>query len=154
MNTDVNEFGLREEEYRAIIEDHDGRPRHFGIMDRPDRSATGYNPVCGDRYAVFVRMDGDRIKEVRFEGFGCALSKASSSMMTDALTGQTRAGALSVIEAVRAALIGGEDLPAHVSGELEALLGVRRFPGRVKCVTLAWHAVRAALRGEVAATTE
>jgi|GEM_PF-4878939 len=80
MNSDADKLYFREEDYRAIIEDHDGRPHHFGKMDRPDRSATGYNPVCGDRYAVFICMDEDSIEEVRFEGFGCALSKASSSM--------------------------------------------------------------------------
>jgi nitrogen fixation NifU-like protein len=138
----------------AIISDHDGRIRRFGTIDNPDFVATGHNPVCGDRYAVSFRMTGDRIEDVRFEGFGCALSRASSSMMAEELVGRTVAEANDAIDAVHAAIVDGGALPDGVAADLEALLGVRRFPGRIKCVTLAWHAARAALRGQSHATTE
>jgi nitrogen fixation protein NifU and related proteins len=150
----MNELRLDEADMQAIIEDHDRSPRHFGTMGRPDLISTGYNPVCGDKYSVSIRLSGEHIDEVMFEGYGCAISKASSSMMTESLTGRARTEAETLISEVCNVLTRGGTLPEILPVDLESLLGVRRFPGRIKCVTLAWYAARAALRGESSVTTE
>lgn len=154
MEAAFSELELDESDLQAIIEDHDCRPRHFGEMDRPDLFATGYNPVCGDRYRISLRLSGDRIHRVRFTGHGCVISRASSSMMTQTLAGSTLSGAESQINGVLNALEKGESLPEAVSLDLVALLGVRRNPGRIKCVTLGWAAALAAIHGDTSTTTE
>lgn len=134
--------------YQEILLDHYRNPRHFGPLAGCDREAEGHNPLCGDRVHVTVKLDGDRLAEVRFEGSGCAISTASASMMTDAVTGRTRDEVDALYSRFHDALTskGSSDDLAD-QGELAALAGVREFPMRVKCATLAWHTLRSALAG-------
>ena len=132
--------------YQEVILDHNRRPRNF----RPIAGATckeGYNPLCGDRLKVYVTVADDRIADVAFEGNGCAISKASASLMTEALKGRTLDDARALFDAFQGMVTSplGSELPAV--GKLAALAGVREFPARVKCASLAWHTVRAALEG-------
>jgi len=133
--------------YQEILLDHYKRPRNFGALEPFDAEAEGNNPLCGDRIAVRVRFgDDDRLAEVAFTGAGCAISTASASMMTEALRGATRADAEALFRRFHALVTGAADAPAEEElGELAALAGVRTFPMRVKCATLAWHTLRAAL---------
>jgi nitrogen fixation protein NifU and related proteins len=131
--------------YRDLILDHARHPRHFGPMDAPTHEATGLNPLCGDRLHLYLDVDADDIlRDVRFQGSGCAISMASASLLTESVIGLERDAALARHAVVTAALRG--DTPAvEELGKLQALLGVRDFPSRVKCATLAWHALRSAL---------
>lgn len=131
--------------YRDVILDHNKRPRNFGRLDSPAREAVGHNPLCGDRLEVYVDLDGQRIRAVRFEGKGCAISVASASLMTEAVNGKTLAEAAGLFEQVHA-LLTEHDAPVPDSlGKLAALSGVREFPARVKCASLCWHTLNAAL---------
>ena len=131
--------------YQQTILDHGKNPRHFGRPDRADGHAEGNNPLCGDRIKVWVALEGDRIRDVRFEGNGCAISVASASMMGDALVGMTLEEAQRQFAAFHA-LVAGSEPPAETElGKLVVFSGVREFPVRVKCATLAWHTLRAAL---------
>ena len=134
--------------YQDVILDHHKRPRNRREMPEASAKASGHNPLCGDRVAVFVKMDGEVVRDVSFVGSGCAISQASASMMTDCLKGKTRADASAVASAFQR-LVTGEDgvLPEgdDLIEKLEAFAGVRDFPSRVKCASLAWHALRAAL---------
>jgi len=131
--------------YQETILDHGKRPRCFGRLDDADGHAEGHNPLCGDRLTVWVKIDGDRIGGVRFEGNGCAISMASASMMGEALTGMSVEEAQRVFEAFHE-LVAGQGRPqAQSLGKLIVFGGVREFPVRVKCATLAWHTLRAAL---------
>jgi len=150
----MTDLRLDTADLQAIIEDHDRNPRHFGVLSEPDHRATGYNPVCGDRYEVSVRLRDQVIEEIKFDGYGCAISKASASMMTESMEGMTVAGAIETIDEISRVLTDGGSLSEHLSIELESLLGVRNHPSRIKCVTLAWQAARAALCGKQSATTE
>jgi len=135
--------------YQELILDHNRRPHNFGRMEAPDRSAEGYNPLCGDRLTVFLRIEDDVISDVMFEGSGCAISKASASMMTDSLKGRTLDEARRLFETFHGMLTGtppGEEESAGL-GKLVVFAGVGEFPVRVKCATLAWHTARAALDG-------
>jgi nitrogen fixation protein NifU and related proteins len=132
--------------YRDVILDHNRRPRNFGGLDAADASAEGFNPMCGDRLTLRLRMADDKIGEIRFEGQGCAISTASASLMTEAVKGKTRAQALQLFERVHSLLTddaaeGGEEL-----GKLAALSGVREYPARVKCASLCWHTLASALQ--------
>jgi nitrogen fixation protein NifU and related proteins len=134
--------------YQDVILDHHRKPRNRREMAEPSAKASGYNPLCGDRVSVFVKMDGDVLQDVSFIGSGCAISQASASMMTDCLKGRTRAEIEHVTTAFQrlvtdehATMPEGDDLVE----KLEAFAGVREFPSRVKCASLAWHALRAAL---------
>ncbi len=132
--------------YQSIILDHNRRPRNFGDLPDADRRAEGRNPLCGDQVTVFVKLDGDRLADVRFVGQGCAISKASASLMTAAVAGKRVAEADGLFERVHEMMLGkgtGEGL-----GQLQALAGVSRFPVRVKCASLAWHTLRAAVKAE------
>ena len=134
--------------YQEILLDHYRRPRNFGPLPDANREVDGHNPLCGDRLRLHLRVDGDRLAEARFEGSGCAISTASASMMTEAIRGQRVAEALELAARFRALVTGESDPGAAESlGELAALAGVRAYPMRVKCATLAWHALRAALEG-------
>jgi nitrogen fixation NifU-like protein len=140
--------------YQEILLDHYRRPRNFGPLPGADREVEGDNPLCGDRVRVRVRLEGGRVAEVRFEGSGCAISTASASMMTETVRGREVAAALELGERFRARL--RDDAPARPDpelGDLVALEGVRAFPMRIKCATLAWHALRAALEGEAPVVT-
>ena len=142
--------------YQELILDHNRRPRNQAELDRPDRTADGYNPLCGDRVRVEVRLAGGVIDDIRCAGSGCAISTASGSLMSEAVKGKTVQEAHALFDHFRRLVTGesgtGETPPL---GKLEALLGVRRFPARVKCATLAWHTLNAALdQHEGAVTTE
>jgi len=132
--------------YQEILLDHYRRPRNFGPLPGSDHEADGHNPLCGDRVHVRVKLDGERLADVRFEGSGCAISTASASMMTEAVRGHTRAEAEAIFDRFRS-LVMGETAAASAEdlGELAALSGVREFPMRVKCATLAWHTLKAAI---------
>jgi nitrogen fixation NifU-like protein len=135
--------------YQEVILDHNRRPRNFRAMDDASARAEGHNPLCGDRVTVYVRLDGDRIVDVSFEGSGCAISKASASLMTDGVMGRRIADADSLFRAFQALVTAGPaTAPAGGDvGKLEVLAGVRDYPSRVKCATLAWHALQSALHG-------
>lgn len=138
--------------YQSVILDHSRSPRNFGELPGADAEATGNNPLCGDAVTVWVRMEGDRIAQVQFAtppGTGCAISKASASLMTSAVVGKTRAEAQALFEAFHR-LVTGQTTDTEGLGRLAALGGVAQFPIRVKCATLAWHALKSAL-GEAAA---
>lgn len=132
--------------YRDLILDHARHPRHFGTLDGATHEASGVNPLCGDRLRLYLAIDDAGIvRDASFEGTGCAISVASASLMTDAIIGMQRHDALAHQSVVTQALRGEAD-PAEL-GKLAALLGVREFPTRVKCATLAWHALKTAIDG-------
>jgi nitrogen fixation NifU-like protein len=135
-----------DELYQEILLDHYRRPRNYGPLPEPDREVDGHNPLCGDRLRLRLRLEGDRVAEARFEGSGCAISTASASMMTEAVRGRPIAEVLELAARFRALVTGEGEAPEPESmGELVALAGVRAYPMRVKCATLAWHALRSAL---------
>ena len=142
--------------YQEVILDHNRRPRNYGVLDGADRSANGHNPLCGDRLTVFLKVDGDRIEAIRFEGSGCAISKASASLMTEAVVGKSIDDALGVFERFQAMVTAPMDVePPSSIGKLAALGGVREFPVRIKCASLPWHTLKAALAASSAtAATE
>jgi nitrogen fixation NifU-like protein len=141
--------------YRDVILDHNKRPRNFGRLDPADAHADGHNPLCGDRLSVFVKLSGDRIEDLKFEGKGCAISTASASLMTEAVKGKDKAAVSNLFEQVHN-LLTQQDAPAGPElGKLAALQGVREFPSRVKCASLCWHTLNAALdRGASTVSTE
>ena len=132
--------------YRDVILDHNKRPRNFGRLDPCDTAADGNNPLCGDRLTVTLRLAGDRIDDIRFEGKGCAISTASASLMTEAVKGLDSAAVQALHARVHDALTAPVDAePPTDLGKLAALAGVREFPARVKCASLSWHTLAAAL---------
>ena len=133
--------------YQEIILDHSRHPHNSGEIEDASGTAQGNNPLCGDRITVYVKLDGDRIVDARFVARGCAISVASASMMTDLLKGKTVAEAKAAFERFHD-LLTGENAPQLDEGdELAALMGVREFPTRIKCATLPWHTLNAALKG-------
>jgi nitrogen fixation NifU-like protein len=136
-----------EDLYQEIILDHNRHPSNFRHMDDADRTVEADNPLCGDRLQLFLKIEGDRIADICFQGSGCAISVASASLLTERLKGATVAEAERLFEAVHAVLT-EEHAPADEAalGNLAALAGVRRYPMRVKCATLSWHALKAALQ--------
>jgi nitrogen fixation NifU-like protein len=142
--------------YRDVILDHNRQPRNFGRLEPCDTSADGSNPLCGDRLTLTLRLDGDRIADIRFEGKGCAISTASASLMTEAVKGLDGAAVRDLRERVHGTLTSPPDAaPAAGLGKLAALAGVREFPARVKCASLCWHTLDAALeRGAGTVSTE
>jgi nitrogen fixation protein NifU and related proteins len=145
--------------YQDIILDHGQKPRNFRAQEHPSHFAHGHNPLCGDRITVFVTLDGDRIGDVSFQGRGCAISQASASLMTETLKGKTLAEAQALFKGFHAKVTGGEGAaPATLDDEmerLEPLTGVKAYPARVKCATLAWHAFEAAIKnGSIGATVK
>jgi nitrogen fixation NifU-like protein len=137
----VNEL---DELYQQVLLDHYRSPRHYGRPPGADREAEGFNPLCGDRVKLFVGLDGEAIRALGFEGSGCAISTASASLLCEALQGRTRDEARALSAAFRATVTGAVP-PDEGLGKLAALAGVSAFPMRVKCATLAWHALEAAL---------
>ena len=131
--------------YRDVILDHSRHPRNFGRVEAADRRAEGHNPLCGDELWLSVRLDGTRVEDIRFEGKGCAISTASASLMTEAVKGKDRAAIRELFEGVHRLLTRHEEVPAGSLGKLAALSGVREFPARVKCASLCWHTLNAAL---------
>ena len=142
-----------DELYQQVILDHNRRPRNRGRIPTANRSAHGDNPSCGDQCDVFIRLDGDRIGDISFEGSGCAISMASASLMTTQLKGKTAGEAGRIFERFREIVTTGKE-PEEIS-DLAAFAGVHAFPARIKCATLSWHAALNALRGDSgSATTE
>jgi nitrogen fixation protein NifU and related proteins len=135
--------------YQEVILDHNRKPRNFGRLEDANHQAEGFNPLCGDRLTLTLKLVNGVIQDVRFEGAGCAISTASASLMTEALKGKTEQEAQALFEGVHALLTAdhGADAAAPL-GKLAVLSGVREFPARVKCATLAWHTLQAALRDE------
>jgi nitrogen fixation protein NifU and related proteins len=140
--------------YQEVILDHNRRPRNFRTIESPSHHAEGYNPLCGDRLNLYVQVSGETITDVAFEGSGCAISKASASLMTDALKGKSVAEAHSLFERFHRVVTTPPDQPVEDLGKLSVLAGVREFPVRVKCASLAWHTLKAALEREQIASTE
>ena len=141
--------------YQQAVLDHNRKPRNFRRLPDPDGTAEGYNPLCGDLINVDVKMDGEVIREIAFEGGGCAISKASASMMTEVVKGMTRDEAREFFDSFRTAITEGVDFFEAIDklGKLAALTGVSEFPARVKCAVLAWYTLRAALDGNKANVT-
>jgi len=129
--------------YQEVILDHNRRPHNFRTIEQA-RHAEGYNPLCGDRLTVYLKMDGDRIKDASFQGSGCAISKASASLMTDSVKGKTLEEARALFERFQRLITRSADEPVDDLGKLSVFAGVRQYPTRVKCASLAWHTLRAA----------
>ena len=140
--------------YQEVILDHNRRPRNFRRIDGPSHRAEGYNPLCGDRVSVSLQVQDDRIADLAFEGSGCAISKASASLMTDRLKGCTVVEARELFERFHRMVTAPPDREVEDLGKLNALAGVREFPVRVKCASLAWHTLKAALDNEQRTSTE
>jgi nitrogen fixation protein NifU and related proteins len=131
--------------YQEVILDHNRRPRNFRTIEAASRTKEGYNPLCGDRLTLYVQLDGDRISDVSFQGSGCAISKASASLMTEALKGKTVAEAQALFDRFHEMVTSPIETPPAELGKLSVLAGVREFPTRVKCASLAWHTLKAAV---------
>jgi nitrogen fixation protein NifU and related proteins len=138
--------------YQEVILDHYRHPRNFGPLPEASHHAEGHNPVCGDRLTLFLIMEGDRVADVKFEGAGCAISTASASLMTESLKGKTREEAMRLMDKFHDLLT--TDTPASRDlGKLVVFCGVRDYPARVKCATLAWHTLKSALSGSAETVT-
>jgi nitrogen fixation NifU-like protein len=140
--------------YQEVILDHNRRPRNFHAIADASHVAEGYNPLCGDRLTLYLKVEGELISDVGFEGSGCAISKASASLMTDALKGQTVPEARRLFERFHRMVTTPPDQAVEDLGKLSVLAGVREFPVRVKCASLAWHTFKAAMDREQRVTTE
>ena len=148
--------------YQEVILDHNRRPHNFRVIDDASAKQEGYNPLCGDRLTLYLALDGELIKDAAFQGQGCAISKASASLMTDAIKGKTVAEARDLFEHFHAMITSDTATPleqlsaeAHSAkvdlGKLSVLAGVRDYPTRIKCASLAWHTMKAAVASETAA---
>jgi nitrogen fixation NifU-like protein len=134
--------------YQEVIVDHNRSPRNFRAMPDADRTLEGFNPLCGDRLTLYLKLDGDRISDISFGGSGCAISVASASLMTEALKGRTRAEAGRMFDSFHG-LLTARQPPADPAafGKLAVLAGVRDYPSRIKCATLCWHTLHALIEG-------
>lgn len=139
--------------YQELILDHNRSPKNFRVIETSTAKSKGYNPLCGDHYTVYVELDGGRISDVSFQGAGCAISKASASLMTQHVKGKTIPEALSAVEKFQS-LVTGQAEASEALGSLNAFESLKNFPMRVKCATLSWHALKAATQGETEVTTE
>jgi nitrogen fixation NifU-like protein len=142
--------------YQQIILEHNKKPRNFKVLESANAYSLGKNPLCGDQFAVYTKLDDQgNIEDIGFQGDGCAIAKASASLMTNAVKGKSKAEALQMREEFQKLLLGelDESQPHHL-GRLTILSGVKEYPVRVKCATLAWHTLGAALQGQEEATTE
>jgi nitrogen fixation protein NifU and related proteins len=135
--------------YQEVILDHGKRPRNFRELPGANRRAEGYNPLCGDRETVYLQLEGDRLRDLSFQGAGCAISTASASMMTESLKGKSRAEAEALFQRFHDLITGEQKAPPDGPslGKLEVFSGVREYPVRIKCATLPWHTLKAALAG-------
>lgn len=140
--------------YQEVIIEHNRAPRNFKRLPDANRVAQGDNPLCGDHIDLFVKIEGDRIADIGFQGNGCAISQASASLMTSAVQGKSVAEAERLFAAFHDLVTGAAPVDKAALGKLMALGGVKQFPMRVKCASLSWHALRAALHGDSATTTE
>ena len=143
-----------DELYQEVILDHNRSPRNFRTMAQANRKAQGYNPLCGDQVTVYLQLEGGVIKDISFQGSGCAISKASASMMTDAVKGKSIAEAQALFDRFHRMVTTPLEQPVEDLGKLSALAGVREFPVRVKCASLAWHTLKAAMANEQRTSTE
>jgi len=135
--------------YQEVIFDHNRNPRNFRVMDNADRKVEGFNPLCGDRLTLFLKMNGDLIDDASFQGSGCAISTASVSLMTEIIKGKTESDAEELFKKFHEMTTGkDEHFNLEAIGKLAVLAGVREYPARVKCATLAWHTLDAALKNE------
>lgn len=142
--------------YQQVILDHNKKPRNFRKLEHANHSAEGYNPLCGDQLTIYLDVENDQVKEVGFEGSGCAISKAAASMMTQAVKGKTKEQAENLFHEFHSMVTGelDEEKEANSLGNLKIFAGVREFPVRVKCATLPWHTLHAALNKEQQISTE
>jgi nitrogen fixation NifU-like protein len=140
-------MGELSELYQQVILDHNRKPRNFRVIDDADRVATGDNPLCGDKIKVYLKLNGDVIEDVSFQGSGCAISQSSASLMTTAVRGKSVAEALGLFERFHQMVTSdmNSDSDQADLGKLRAFAGVREFPSRVKCANLSWHTLRSAL---------
>jgi nitrogen fixation protein NifU and related proteins len=136
--------------YQELIIDHSKRPRNFRVLEAANRKAEGYNPLCGDKVTVFLELENDRVKNISFQGSGCAISTASASVMTESLKGKTLPEAEALFEVFHNLVTGKPPAGGKTPelGKLAVFSGVSEFPARVKCATLAWHTLQAALQGQ------
>ncbi len=140
--------------YQEVIFDHNRNPRNFRVMENADRKVEGFNPLCGDRLTLFLKMDGDVIIDASFQGSGCAISTASVSLMTEIVKGKTETEADELFRKFHEMTTGKEEhINLEALGKLAVLAGVREYPARVKCATLAWHTLEAALKNEASAVS-
>ncbi len=142
--------------YQTVILDHNKAPRNFGVLEDADQEADGHNPLCGDKLHIQLKLDQDRVVDVRFEGIGCAISTASASLMTEFIKGKTKPEIVEMMNQFHEMVTSNPNEEAATAnlGKLAVFGGVREFPARVKCATLAWHTMQAALEGTGSATTE
>jgi len=141
--------------YQEVIFDHNRNPRNFGKLTDANRHADGNNPLCGDKLSLYLKIEGDVISDVRFEGMGCAISTASASLMTERLKGMKVSDVETLFHKFHAVLTeDGDATQGPELGKLSVLTGVRDYPSRVKCATLAWHTLEAALHNKDTASTE
>ena len=132
--------------YQEILLDHNSKPRNFRRVEDPSRTADGYNPLCGDQVTVYLKLSGGLIEDVAFQGVGCAISRASASMMTQSIKGKSLAEAGEIFDAFhRMVTEPDSELDSDTLGDLETLSGVNEYPTRIKCAVLAWHTMRSAL---------
>jgi nitrogen fixation NifU-like protein len=142
--------------YQEVILDHNKNPRNFREIENPDKQADGNNPLCGDKLKVFVELDGDIVKDVSFLGSGCAIFKASASIMTQTVKGKTKEEAETIFDEFHRMVTGKLDIETDENnlGKLRIFAGVLEFPARVKCASLSWHTINAALHDEEEISTE
>jgi nitrogen fixation NifU-like protein len=138
--------------YQQVILDHSKSPRNFRTLDQANRVAQGHNPLCGDNYTIYALVEGDVVKELSFQGSGCAISKASASLLTEALKGKNKAEVKAMFDKVHQLITSGKTTETGL-GKLAVFAGVHKFPARVKCAILPWHAVLAAVEGKSAPVT-
>jgi nitrogen fixation NifU-like protein len=142
--------------YQQVILDHNRKPRNFHKLETANRTAEGYNPLCGDQLNIYLQVEDDQVKDISFEGSGCAIFKAAASMMTQALKGKSKRESEELFQEFHRLVTGelNEETEANHLGKLTIFAGVREFPVRVKCATLSWHTMRAALENKDKASTE
>ncbi len=139
--------------YQDVILEHSKAPRNYRALANANHKAEGYNPLCGDHFTIYLTLDGDKIKDVTFQGSGCAISKASASMMTQSVKGKSKEEAERIFERFHQLVTGEGNGDREELGKLAVFAGVSEFPVRVKCATLAWHTLQAALEGKQDAVT-
>jgi nitrogen fixation NifU-like protein len=134
--------------YQQVILDHNRSPRNFKALEHANRKADGDNPICGDKFTLYLQVEGDVIEDIGFQGSGCAISKASASLLTSAVKGKRKEDVEELFSRFHRMVTGNGEVDRKTLGKLAAFGGVREFPARVKCAILAWHTLRAALEGE------
>ena len=147
MTEDVREL------YQQIILDHNKKPKNFREIENPDRKVKAYNPLCGDQYTIFMTLEDDRVVDVSFQGSGCAISKASASIMTELVKGKTKEEAEQLFEQFHDLVTGKLEVDMFELGKLAAFAGIRDYPARVKCASLSWHTMHAALTTDTKTVT-